>query len=80
MSGARVRLTKRHTLQASGHADCIDTDTQPRDSRLTVPQYPKPYDLKFTLESESFRITSCAPPSTSDVDETSVILAFLRSS
>ena len=42
--------------------------------------HPKPYDLKFTLESESFRITSCAPPSTSDVDETSVILAFLRSS
>ena len=76
----RTRLTKRRTLHASGHAHCIDTDTQPRDSPLTVPQYPKPYDLKFTFESESFRITSCAPPSTSDVDETSVILAFLRSS
>ncbi len=76
----RTRLTKRRTLQASGHAHCIDTDTQPHDSPLTVPQYPKPYDLKFTFESESFRITSCAPPSTSDVDETSVILAFLRSS
>lgn len=80
MPGARVHLTKKRTLQASGHAHCIDTDTQPRDSPLTVPQYPKPYDLKFTFESESFRITSCAPPSTSDVDETSVILAFLRSS
>ena len=76
----RTHLTKRRTLQASGHAHCIDTDTQPRDSPLTVPQYPKPYDLKFTFESESFKITSCAPPSTSDVDETSVILAFLRSS
>ena len=54
--------------------------TRTRNHATPDSPYPKPYDLKFTLESESFRITSCAPPSTSDVDETSVILAFLRSS
>ena len=37
-----TRLTKRRTLQASGRALCIDADTQPRDSRFTVPQALRP--------------------------------------